>query len=112
MNVFSRVGGYQMHRRIITILFVLLLIVPSMTILQHKGAGTDFGLSLPETLPTRTLTTNMTGGLYNGLITYEDVALIVNNNSEISREIGTYFAMKRGLPEMNIINIKYRCDGA
>ncbi|MFW3146559.1 MAG: TIGR03790 family protein [Thermoplasmatota archaeon] len=48
---------------------------------------------------------NVTGGLYDGLVRYDDVALIVNDNSEMSKEIGTYFAMKRGLPSLNIINI-------
>ncbi|MFO8052303.1 MAG: TIGR03790 family protein [Thermoplasmatota archaeon] len=36
---------------------------------------------------------------------YDDVALIVNDNSEMSMEIGTYFAEKRGVPRSNIINI-------
>ncbi len=44
-------------------------------------------------------------GLYGGIVTYEDVALIVNDNSEISKEIGTYFAEKRGIDPLNIINI-------
>ncbi len=44
-------------------------------------------------------------GLYEGLIRYDDVALIVNDNSGMSKEIGTYFAMRRGLNETNIINI-------
>ncbi|MEA3558307.1 MAG: TIGR03790 family protein, partial [Candidatus Thermoplasmatota archaeon] len=53
----------------------------------------------------RSFDTEVKGGLYDGLITYEDVALIVNDNSEMSREIGTYFAQRRGLPQINIINI-------
>ncbi|MGA1821440.1 MAG: TIGR03790 family protein [Thermoplasmatota archaeon] len=44
-------------------------------------------------------------GLYDGLVGYDDVALIVNDNSEISKEIGTYFAVNRGLPIINIINV-------
>ncbi len=44
-------------------------------------------------------------GLYGGRILYDDVALIVNDNSEISKEIGTYFAERRGIPPENIINI-------
>ncbi|MCK5773262.1 MAG: TIGR03790 family protein, partial [Thermoplasmata archaeon] len=44
-------------------------------------------------------------GLYDGRVLYDDVVLIVNDNSEISKEIGTYFAQRRGLPPENIINI-------
>lgn len=56
-------------------------------------------------IPTRSLRTMADGSLYNGLVTYEDVALIVNDNSEMSQEIGTYFAQRRGIPEINIINL-------
>ncbi|HOV98324.1 MAG TPA: TIGR03790 family protein [Bacteroidota bacterium] len=37
--------------------------------------------------------------------TYRDVAVIINQNSEISEQIGTYFAEHRGIPENNIIRI-------
>jgi uncharacterized protein (TIGR03790 family) len=36
---------------------------------------------------------------------YDDVALIVNNNSTISGQIATYFASKRAIPAANIIHI-------
>lgn len=44
-------------------------------------------------------------GLYNGLINYSDVLLIVNDNSAISKDIGSYFAQQRGLPPVNICNV-------
>jgi uncharacterized protein (TIGR03790 family) len=44
-------------------------------------------------------------GLYNGLINYSDVLLIINNDSAISKDIGNYFAENRGLPDENICNI-------
>ena len=45
------------------------------------------------------------GGLYGGVVTYEDVALLVNDNSPISLEIGTYFAQKRGISPLRVINL-------
>jgi uncharacterized protein (TIGR03790 family) len=45
------------------------------------------------------------GGLYGGMVSYDDVVLIVNDNSDISKEIGSYFAEKRGIPPERIINI-------
>jgi len=44
-------------------------------------------------------------GLYGGMVSYDDVALIVNDDSPVSRDIGTYFAEKRGIPPERIINI-------
>ncbi|UCH89081.1 MAG: TIGR03790 family protein, partial [Thermoplasmata archaeon] len=44
-------------------------------------------------------------GLYNGLINYSDVLLIVNDDSPISTDIGTYFAQQRSLPRINICNV-------
>ncbi|MDG6225580.1 MAG: TIGR03790 family protein [Candidatus Thermoplasmatota archaeon] len=45
------------------------------------------------------------GGLYGGVVTYDDVALLVNDNSPVSLEIGTYFALKRGIPPLRVINL-------
>ncbi|MCU0799053.1 MAG: TIGR03790 family protein [Candidatus Thermoplasmatota archaeon] len=60
---------------------------------------------LPLLYPTRGPMNGSLNGLYGGIVRYEDVALLVNDNSVISREIGTYFAMRRGLPVENIINL-------
>ena len=38
-------------------------------------------------------------------VNYEDVAVIVNTNSPISMTIGAYFAEKRAIPAVNIIEI-------
>jgi uncharacterized protein (TIGR03790 family) len=59
----------------------------------------------PESESSTVISEESTSGLYGGLFKYDDVALIVNDNSEISREIGTYFANRRGIPSSNIINI-------
>ncbi|RLF69603.1 MAG: hypothetical protein DRN57_00260 [Thermoplasmata archaeon] len=82
---------------------VILLLLLSSGML---AAGTDDHRTSSGPVPSTWTRsgTNITG-LYGGIITYEDTALIVNDNSEISREIGTYFAMRRGLPVENIINI-------
>jgi uncharacterized protein (TIGR03790 family) len=44
-------------------------------------------------------------GLYNGLIDYSDVLLIVNDDSQISKDIGDYFVEKRNIPKINICNV-------
>ncbi|MGA1792828.1 MAG: TIGR03790 family protein [Thermoplasmatota archaeon] len=93
-----------MRSRLVSVLLLMTLLSTSMFVVQGSS-GSDTDGTRADTPPPRELSSNVTGGLYGGLITYEDVALIVNDNSDISREIGTYFAMKRGLPEINIINI-------
>lgn len=37
---------------------------------------------------------------------YDDVLLIINDSSEASREIGAYFAEKRGIPERRIVRLQ------
>ncbi|MGA1872276.1 MAG: TIGR03790 family protein [Thermoplasmatota archaeon] len=94
-----------MNTRPVTLLLMITLIAPSLFIM-HGSSGSDTNYPpAPDEGPVRSLSSNVTGGLYGGLITYEDVALIVNDNSETSKDIGTYFAMRRGIPEINIINI-------
>ena len=48
---------------------------------------------------------NGEGSLYDGRVLYDDVAVIVNDRSDISREIATYFIERRGVPPENVINI-------
>lgn len=38
-------------------------------------------------------------------VDYDDVVVIVNENSEVSKEIAAYFAEKRSIPERNILRI-------
>lgn len=38
-------------------------------------------------------------------VDYNDVAVIINENSAVSREIGAYFAERRGIPAQNLIRI-------
>lgn len=38
-------------------------------------------------------------------VDYDDVAVIINEASEVSKEIGAYFAEKRNIPETNLIRI-------
>ena len=45
------------------------------------------------------------GELYGGILYYDDVVLIVNDNSYISREIGDYFVQQRNISESHVINI-------
>ncbi|MBN1538873.1 MAG: TIGR03790 family protein, partial [Candidatus Thermoplasmatota archaeon] len=94
-----------MKSRSMVLPLILLLLIPSLPLLQTAQGSSDTVAGIPYSHQTRMLSSNVTGGLYDGLITYEDVALIVNDNSAMSREIGTYFATRRGLPEINIINI-------
>lgn len=49
-------------------------------------------------------------GLYDGILTYEDTVLIVNDNSAISREIADHFVERRDIPQINIINITVPTD--
>jgi len=96
-----------MHRSLISLFIVSLFILSSIT-LAGDGTGKDRTTILPASSPSppsRNSDANASKGLYDGLITYEDVALIVNDNSLISKDIGTYFAERRGIPGINIINI-------
>ncbi|PIQ28073.1 MAG: hypothetical protein COW63_15040 [Bacteroidetes bacterium CG18_big_fil_WC_8_21_14_2_50_41_14] len=43
-------------------------------------------------------------------VTYDDVAVIVNDNSQASIEIGNYFKEKRSIPEVNMIHINCSTD--
>lgn len=43
-------------------------------------------------------------------ITYDDVAVIVNDNSPVSQSIGNYFAQQRNLPAQNVIHITTSTD--
>ncbi len=94
-----------MDRRVIHFALILLLVVSSLTTVNVSASSPVSPDIVISSSPISEPSNNTTGGLYNGLITYEDVALIVNDNSEISKEIGTYFALKRDIPEVNIINI-------
>lgn len=38
-------------------------------------------------------------------VSYDDVAVIINSNSDASIEIGTYFAEQRGIPDENLLYI-------
>lgn len=38
-------------------------------------------------------------------VSYDDVAVIINDNSSASVEIGNYFQQKRNIPEVNMIHI-------
>jgi len=42
---------------------------------------------------------------YNSFLNYSDVVLIVNDDSQMSKDIADYFLSKRNFPEGNIINI-------
>jgi len=44
-------------------------------------------------------------GLYNGLISYDDVAVIINMQSAISQDIGLFFKQERSIPDENIIYV-------
>jgi uncharacterized protein (TIGR03790 family) len=43
-------------------------------------------------------------------VSYEDVAVIVNQDNPLSVEIANYFALKRGIPENNMITISCTSD--
>ncbi len=88
-------------------MFILLLLSSIMyapTFIQGdvEGPSTEPIPEISDLPPTRD---DGPIGLYDGRILYDDVVLIVNDNSDISREIGTYFAERRNLPPENIINI-------
>ncbi|MBN1391144.1 MAG: TIGR03790 family protein [Candidatus Thermoplasmatota archaeon] len=99
------VGGSRMKTRLMILLLISLLLTPPLSTHVPASGSEPSGIKISLPPPTKVLSSNVTGGLYNGLITYEDVVLIVNDNSAMSREIGSYFAIKRGLPQINIINI-------
>jgi uncharacterized protein (TIGR03790 family) len=40
-----------------------------------------------------------------GAANYSDVLLLVNNQSQISMDVGSYFKLKRGIPDGNVCNI-------
>lgn len=41
----------------------------------------------------------------NSQVSYNDVAVIVNNNSQVSLDIGTYFRIHRNIPNQNMIYV-------
>ena len=48
--------------------------------------------------------------VFTQIISYDDVAVIVNDNSAISLEIGAYFKQARNIPDENIIHIQTITD--
>ena len=44
------------------------------------------------------------------IIDYNDVAVIINSNSQASIDIGTYFQQQRNIPTQNIIYISTTTD--
>ncbi len=90
---------------------ILLLLAPAFMVEGPlDGIGPDDPMGFVTKVqnvvpPTRGPMNGSVNGLYGGMVRYDDVALLVNDNSVISREIGTYFAMRRGLPVENIINL-------
>lgn len=42
---------------------------------------------------------------FSQTVSYNDVAVIINDNSTVSDQIGTYFKLKRNIPEQNMIHV-------
>jgi len=48
--------------------------------------------------------------LFTQITNYDDVAVIVNDNSQVSLEIGAYFKQARNIPDVNMIHIRTLTD--
>ncbi|MEA3558634.1 MAG: hypothetical protein U9R75_05205, partial [Candidatus Thermoplasmatota archaeon] len=100
-------GIHLNGNRISGVFLLSLLLLSMMFITGAIHEDTDGEPILSRDAPSIDPPTREEGplGLYGGRALYDDVVLIVNDDSEISKEIGTYFARMRGLPAENIINI-------
>ena len=89
-----------MFHRLSLIFISLLLTFSYQSIQSSEGSGLaneDKAISLSAG--------NISGEIYGGMLDYHDVVVIVNNNSDISREIGDYFVSERNISRDHVINV-------
>lgn len=121
-------SGSSLFRHALLMLLILILFIPpvslqgagdisiapitgqiSTTTAQRVSPLSPLSSSNPPPLPIIPTaspgTRNTISGIYNGAVNYDDVLLIVNDASDISKQIGTYFARMRGIPDDNICNV-------
>ncbi len=91
-------------RSVIVLLALAALILSSFTMMVI-GSDEEVKVEISHPEPVVDTPTTRNNGLYNGKIHYDDVMVVVNENSTISTTIGDYFAAARGIPEERICNI-------
>ncbi len=96
-------------RSISAVISIILLLIASYPLLAESEGGEPFTANVTRDLHPLDIEGNITG-LYDGILTYEDTALIVNDNSAVSKEIADYFVERRNIPRINIINITVPTD--
>jgi uncharacterized protein (TIGR03790 family) len=91
-------------RSILSFIVVSLLLVVAIPMENEENMDLSGKQAVEFAIPdTGTISTR--SGLYNGLISYDDVAVIINIQSLISQDIGDYFIQQRGIPAQNVIYV-------
>ncbi len=95
-----------MRERLLSILLIVVLAVPTLLALPVDPSAVAGG-STPPATPHQSPGDNLTitsveypSELYP--FNYSDVLVLINNNSQISKDIGEYFVRARGIPSVNV----------